>query len=155
MMGVGLEWQVLARLCVRDVDLDAMTVSARGSKNYWRNRTARIADDWVVPYVRKVLKGKLPGALVFPDIRPESSIALHIDTCEALGLERTTLHDARHSFAVQKLRDGWPVSLVAHNLGHQDAYMVFKRYGRFVPNMADFDHFATTPAATPVRTRVK
>ena len=62
---------------------------------------------------------------------------LHHDTCASLGLVRTTLHDSRHSFAVQKLRDGWPVTLVAHNLGHQDAYMVFERYGRFVPDMAD------------------
>ena len=159
MMGVGIEWQVLARLCVRDVNLDAMTIYAGGYKNYWRNRTTRIADEWIVPYVRDVLKEKLPGALVFPHIRPESSLALHHDTCASLGLVRTTLHDSRHSFAVQKLRDGWPVTLVAHNLGHQDAYMVFKRYGRFVPNMADFDHFTNTMVATDVatsaRTRVK
>jgi integrase len=136
--------------------LNAMTIYAGGYKSYWRNRTARIAEEWIVPYVRAVVMGELPGALVFPSNRRDSSLALHHDTCASLGLVRTTLHDSRHSFAVQKLRDGWPVTLVAHNLGHQDAYMVFKRYGRFVPNMADFDHFTmATDVAASARTRVK
>jgi hypothetical protein len=91
MMGVGIEWQVLARLCVRDVDLNAMTIYAGGYKNCWRNRTARIAEEWIVPHVRAVLKGKLPGALVFPGIRPELSLALHHDTCASLRNLSTNL----------------------------------------------------------------
>ena len=52
-------------------------------------------------------------------------------------------HDARHHWAVENIRAGVPVELVARQLGHKDAVMVLKIYGRFAPKDAEWGHWRT------------
>jgi len=49
-----------------------------------------------------------------------------------------TMHDARHSFAVRCMKAGIDPQLIANNLGHRDATMALRIYGKYRPTPADF-----------------
>jgi integrase len=138
MCAAGLEWQAIERLRVRDVDLDARTVQAHGGKTRWRNRLCRILEPWCVEYIRPALAGKLPDAKVFEDVREWWALKEHKDAAERKGLPASTLHDWRHTHAVLMLRDGQKPTVVAHQLGHRDTSLVWKRYGRFLVDASDY-----------------
>lgn len=42
--------------------------------------------------------------------------------------------DQRHSYCVRAIKAGTPVELVARQLGHKDAVMVLRVYGKFIPS---------------------
>ena len=150
MVGAGLEWQAIERLRIRDVDLSALTVMAHGGKTRWRNRLCRIVEAWTLPHIRPALDGKLPGAMVFERIREPQALIVHKRAIVAVGLPMSTLHDWRHTHAVLMLRDGYKPTVVAHQLGHRDTSLVWKRYGRFVVDARDYELPAkTTPEQTP------
>lgn len=149
MVGAGLEWQAIERLTVRDVDLAASTVMAHGGKTRWRNRLCRIVEAWAVDHVRPALAGKIAGARVFDLITERKALGVHHDTVEAVGLPDSTLHDWRHTHAVLMLRDGYKPTVVAHQLGHRDTSLVWKRYGRFVVDARDYELPVKATEATP------
>jgi integrase len=140
MCATGLEWQAIERLRACDVDLAAMTVFAQGSKTPWRTRTTRIVAEntWCVPYIRPALAGRIGNALLFPAITERATLDAHHEAVAALGLNESTLHDWRHTHAVQLLRDGYTAQVAAHQLGHRDSYQVLTRYGRFIPSELDY-----------------
>jgi hypothetical protein len=49
------------------------------------------------------------------------------------------MRDQRHSYAVRAARAGTPAELIARQLGHADAVLVLKVYGRFMPSQQDRD----------------
>ena len=49
----------------------------------------------------------------------------------ATHILRDTMHDARHSFAVRWMRDGANPQDIANNLGHKDATLVLRIYGKY------------------------
>jgi integrase len=152
MVSGGLEWQAIERLRVRDVDLTARTVQAHGGKTRWRNRLCRIVEEWCVEYIRPALAGKLPDAKVFEDVREWWALRAHKEAAELKGLPPSTLHDWRHTHAVLMLRDGYKPTVVAHQLGHRDTSLVWKRYGRFLVDSRDY----VVPAVVPdVKENVK
>lgn len=138
MCSAGLEWQAIERLCVRDVDLHARTVQAHGGKTRWRNRLCRIVEPWCVEYIRPALAGKLPDARVFEGVNEWTALKEHKGAAERKGLPPSTLHDWRHTHAVLMLRDGQKPTVVAHQLGHRDTSLVWKRYGRFLVDASDY-----------------
>lgn len=138
MVGAGLEWQAIARLRVRDVDLQATTVQAHGGKTRWRNRLCRIVEAWTVPYIKPALTGKLPDALVFDGVPEWDALRAHKAAAVAKDLPSSTLHDWRHTHAVLMLRAGYKPTVVAHQLGHRDTSLVWKRYGRFLVDSRDY-----------------
>ncbi len=138
MAGTGMEWQAIAALVDRDVDLAAGTVHAHGAKNEWRERVVRITEPWVLPHIAEHMSTVLPGARVFAGVTEKRAIAAHHEACRILGIEHCTLHDWRHTFAVQALRDGLSPSTVARQLGHHNAHLTFTTYGRFVPDERDY-----------------
>ncbi len=73
----------------------------------------------------------------------------HLARCKALGLYRqgVNLHAARNHWAVRAIRAGTPAELVGHQLGHKDATMVLKVYGRFVPRGDDRDRWERVATA--------
>ena len=144
----GLEWQAIERLRVRDVDLDARTVQAHGGKTRWRNRLCRIVEPWCVEYIRPALSGKLPDARVFEGVNEWTALREHKAAAERKGLPTSTLHDWRHTHAVQMLRDGYKPTVVAHQLGHRDTTLVWKRYGRFIVDSRDYER-PTHPLTHP------
>jgi hypothetical protein len=111
---------------------------AHGGKTRWRNRLCRIVEAWCVDYIRPALAGKLPDALVFDGVKEWWALREHKAAAEAKGLPKSTLHDWRHTHAVLMLRAGYKPTVVAHQLGHRDTSLVWKRYGRFLVDSRDY-----------------
>ena len=61
------------------------------------------------------------------------------------------LHDQRHSYAVRASRAGTPAEVVARQLGHANAVLVLKVYGRFMPGQQDRDRWELIAAADDAR----
>lgn len=138
--GTGCDVSVAVNLRTRDVCADSREIRARGTKEYNRDRIVRVAD-WAWPYVRGLLTGKLPAAELFPTLDRTTATKAHLKIARALELHQKgiTLRAARHHWAVRAIRAGTPAELVGRQLGHKDATMVLKVYGRFVPRSADRD----------------
>jgi integrase len=47
------------------------------------------------------------------------------------------MHDARHSFAIRWMMENINPELIAHQLGHVDATMVLRVYGKYRPTIND------------------
>ncbi|MBA3894934.1 MAG: hypothetical protein H0X69_14820 [Gemmatimonadales bacterium] len=62
--GAGHEISAILALVDADVDLGARQVRARGTKEWTRDRIARVAD-WAWPYVEAHLAAVLPGERIF------------------------------------------------------------------------------------------
>lgn len=150
MAGTGLEWGAVERLRCDDIDLKAETIHARGSKTRWRNRVVR-AEAFVWPALRKHLRTLLPGALVFDAVGERSALFELRDACAASKVGRQRLHDLRHTYAVNALRSGLKPQVVAHQLGHKDATMVLKVYGRYIPEKSDYQSHSRAQARSSKR----
>lgn len=150
MASTGVEWQIIERLTRRDVDLKAQTVHARGSKTLWRNRVVRATELWAWKIFANYAGDFTENALLFP-VSKFRALDEHLGAAAAVKLPRTTLHDWRHTYAVQALRDGYSIQVVAHQLGHKDTTLVQNRYGRFVPDEADYRRHPKTPPSTQER----
>jgi integrase len=138
MAATGVEWQVIDRLRRRDVDLEARTVHASGSKTRWRNRVVRPTEEWAWQIFADYARAFTGNALLFEGLRHSAALRTHKRIGRSLGLPVTTLHDWRHTYAVQALRDGYTATVIAHQLGHRDAYLLLTRYGRHVPSLEDY-----------------
>ncbi len=143
--GAGLEVSAILALVDADVSPQAREVRARGTKWWTRDRIARVAD-WAWPYVEAHLKTVLPGERLFRGIDRWKASNVHRERLRALGLPLLRLHDARHHFAVRWVRAGVPAELVARQLGHRDATMVLKVYGRFAPQRIERDRWEAIAA---------
>jgi integrase len=71
----------------------------------------------------------------------------HKGACAQLGIEDYRIHDQRHSYAVRAARAGTPAELIARQLGHANAILVLKVYGRFMPSQQDRDKWELVAAA--------
>jgi integrase len=138
--GTGIEVSVAIKLRRRDVDLEAREIDASGTKSgATRERIVRVAE-WAWPQVEALCLGKHPEAPLFPAIRNRLTPSWqHRRVCKLLDLRGYTLHMARHSFAVRKVKAGTPVEIVARELGHADPTMVLRLYGRWAPSQHDRD----------------
>lgn len=146
--GAGVEIAAALLVKRRDVDLARQTVHIRGTKNSWRNRPVFV-DDWAWPHVVAAAKDKLPDAPLFQDSdgAPATyyrALAAHRGSVKALGLPPGyTMHDARHSFAVRCMKAGIGAEIIANNLGHRDATMVHRIYGKYRIRAEDFRRLRT------------
>lgn len=149
--GAGIEIGAVLKLTVSDVDFKAGTVHVRGSKTRWRNRVVRVPREYLM-----YSHGRgLPGGLLFPGITYNMAYDAHRDALEALGLTNYRLHDARHSYAVNALKRGLLPQVVATQLGHKDATLVLKTYGRFVPQADDYEPKRTLATAGDTSKKAK
>jgi integrase len=137
--GAGVE--ISAALTVRraDVDFDADTVFVRGTKTTARTRTVSLelwAMNKLADYIRRAaLTG---AALLFEGVTARRALDVQRASLKALQLDESyTLHDARHSYAVRRMKAGDDPQMIAHNLGHKDAFMVLKVYGKYRPTAQD------------------
>ena len=117
------------------------TVQVHGTKNSWRDRPVFV-EDWAWPTSQ--LLSKLPDAPLFVEEDGEQAtyyraLAANRAAVEALKLPSSyTMHDARHSFAVRCMKPAIDPQLIANNLGHRDATMVLRIYGKYRVTSADF-----------------
>lgn len=152
MCGTGLEVGVALRLRHRDIQVEAgqyPSVRAPGTKRMNRNRSIYITEPWCWEIFGAWLHQQpaLPGAPVFT-IGYDGAAAALKRALDAAEIDDYKPHDWRHTYAVQALRDGLAAQTVAHQLGHKDATMVLKVYGRFVPNRADYERHRLTIGQT-------
>lgn len=142
--GGGLEMQAVLAMRGRDVaDVEHRIVWAHGGKNVHRDRQAQIdAELWPIfdAYVRA--GSFTPDALLFP-VTADQHRAVHVEAVAAAREagadipDRYTPHAARHTYAIRKMRSGVEPTLTANNLGHADASMVIRLYGRYRPKITD------------------
>lgn len=147
--GTGMEMQAALRVRRRDIDLTARTVYANGGKTPWRQRTVRVTEDWCWPYLVAHAASCTPQALLWPRAH-DRYLDWHRKALKHpsfAGWPRYTLHDHRHTWAVNSLKDGMPAQLVAHQLGHRDTTLLMKVYGRYIPAAIDFDRYLAARAA--------
>lgn len=148
MAASGIELGAALSLTRPDIDIETGTVHARGSKTAWRNRVIRY-EPWARTLIETHCMGLIGSTALFPAIRHRVLLDLFRDAQKAAGLSGHRLHDLRHTYAVNALRKGYKPTVVAHQLGHKDATMVTKVYGRFVPDESDY--VVTNSVTTPSR----
>jgi len=147
--GTGIEVTCALGLLRRDVDLRTLEIRARGTKTHNRDRVAVLAE-WAVPYVERRCATQLPDAPLYPSLSRWQASKAHRATVEALKLRVLRLHEARDHWAVRMIRAGTPIELVARQLGHVNAVMALRVYGRFLPTAEErrgWDQVATTREA--------
>lgn len=115
------------------------TLRARGTKTHNRNRVIRL-EAWALPHVTPLLRGKRGPTALFHGIDYDKAYLAHAAALRLTKLKDTgfTMHDARHTYAVNALKAGYDEQVVAHQLGHKDASMIRRIYGRFVPDDDDY-----------------
>jgi len=143
--GGALELGAIITLRREQVHDTTQEIHAIGTKAHQRNRVVRV-DSWAWPYIQEIVRDKLPTAYLFPEAwRTDRSIVskLHRRTVAELQIEpQLTLHHARHAWAVSHLRAGMPTALVQQQLGHAGPMLTLTRYGAFIPQREDRDHWA-------------
>lgn len=145
MAATGIELGVALTLRKEDVNFDERTINTRGSKTIWRNRVVRF-EAWETEDLRSLVEWLGAGALLFPFADGATALDEFKAAQQAAEMSGHRLHDLRHTYAVNALRQGYKPTVVAHQLGHKDATMVTKVYGRFIPDKSDY--VVTNPATT-------
>lgn len=145
MWGAGLELQAVLALRRRDV-VSMNEVHARGHKTRWRNRVVRITEPEAWAIIEAYIRDFLPETPLFQELSARRMLEAHQEACALAGVERSTLHDWRHTYAVQALKDGMHPQTVKRQLGHSPhSTMVERVYGAWLPK-TDADYVATNLA---------
>lgn len=147
----GIEVSVAGALRRRDVDVDRKEIFAAGTKNDHRQRVVRVAE-WGWPDVERAVADLKPDDLLFPGFDRFKFGDAHRAVVRRLAAVDTvfagyTLRDARHTYAVRAAKAGTPPEVIAAQLGHANATMVLRVYGRFIPDRDDRDRWERIAAA--------
>ena len=137
--GTGAEISAALKVRRRDLDQTRSAVHLRGTKTAHRDREAFV-DPWAMERLAGYIQARrfAPDAPLFDGITGQNALRVQRKALKALGLPADyTLHDARHSYAVRKMKAGAEPQLVASNLGHRDATMVLRVYGKYRPVASD------------------
>jgi integrase len=148
MAATGMELGAALRLTRQDVQVDEGTIAAHGSKTPWRNRVVRF-EPWAASHLRSLCAPLVGFAPLFPGVTDDHALDVFRAAQKAVGINGHRLHDLRHTYAVNALKKGYKPQVVAAQLGHKDATMVTKVYGRFVPDASDYA--VTNPATSTSR----
>jgi integrase len=95
--------------------------------------------EWAWPYLEQRCAALRPSDLLFPSIDRWETSEAHRAACKLAEIEDYQLRDQRHSYAVRAARGGTPAELIARQLGHANAVLVLKIYGRFMPSQQNRD----------------
>jgi hypothetical protein len=159
MAGSGIEVSGARNVRRRDVFPDVREVRAPGTKTYNRDRIVRVAE-WAWPYVEERLAGLAPDDRLFPGI-PDRWVARDVFVATTLLLAAKfpcysgyTMRDHRHTYAVRAARAGTPPQLIAEQLGHVNAVLVLKVYGKFLPKSDERDRWERKAAELDVKAGV-
>jgi len=137
--GAGIEASPLVALTGADFNPAERAAYVAGTKTRHRARWVRVAD-WCWPTCERLLTEHGTGPL-FPGMSRYAVSDAHRLAVTALGYKGVRLHDARRTFAVRLVQAGVPFSVVADQLGHADAGMVMKVYGKYRPNLTELDRW--------------
>ena len=137
--GAGVEISAALRVRRRDVDTARAVVHVSGTKNQWRSRPV-LVEEWAMERIEAFLaeRSLTPEAPIFPGVTQRQAWGVQKDALKALALDPGyRLHDARHSYAVRKMKEGEDPQLIANNLGHKDTAMLWRVYGKYRPTTHD------------------
>lgn len=149
--GSAIEISTALTLRARDVNRSSREIHARGTKGVrgvraYRDRIVRVAE-WAWPQVERLVADKLPEAPLFPGLNRWTVSDEHRAACQRLGFAGYRLHDARHHWAVRAMRAGAPAEIVARQLGHADATLVLRVYGKWSPGAVEREKWEQIAAA--------
>lgn len=151
MAGTGLEWGAIASMKRKDVDESTRKIHAKGGKTKYRNRVVRVTEDWTWPIIRAHIKTLTPNAPLFT-LNHFVALDVHQEANKAAGLPASTLHDWRHSYAVNWLKDRGSPQVLKRQLGHAPNSTVVERvYGVWIVDDSDYQK---TPKAAPRLKRI-
>lgn len=138
MIGTGMEWQaVVAIRGLGDVKVRERTIYARGGKTKYRNRWVVVTEPWAWPAIKRHLIENPEKP--FADVSHDDALKIHHAVSAFLGLPRTTLHDQRHTYAVNYLKRGGLPQVVKSQLGHAPGSTVVETtYGAWIVSKEDF-----------------
>lgn len=138
---IGLRWS--------DVDSERVAVAIRRSVRVGREKRPKtLAGERrivLLPDAREALAGIARGDETDPVFRsPSTGERWHEDrglarafrtACAAAGVRYRYPYQLRHTFASWALSSGENPLWVAKQMGHRDVTMIFKVYGRYMPDM--------------------
>jgi integrase len=138
---IGLRWG--------DVDSECVAVAIRRSVRVGREKRPKtLAGERrvvLLPDARRAIAGLARGAEADPVFRsPSTGERWHEDrglarafrkACAAAGVRYRYPYQLRHTFASWALSSGENPLWVAKQMGHRDVTMIFKVYGRYMPDM--------------------
>lgn len=164
MAATGVEWQAVTLALAGDIDLDKLTFRAKGTKTHARDRVVSINRGPALAILRAYWRkaGLMPTAPLFPKAAHGAVLRRLKASCDVCQVPSIGIHDWRHVYAVQAVRDGMPYHLIANQLGHTNTIMVQRVYGRFRPDLRDLGvtnpdtailNAKNTPADTPQQSR--
>lgn len=142
MLATGMEFSAAKRVDPATVTDD--TVFADGTKGGgYRKRTATVYPRWKWAWnvARAHILQYRDGEHPFAAINRWSSRDALATAVKRAGVNTDyTTHDHRHTWGVQMARDGYPLQLIANQLGHRDATMAAKVYTRFLSDRHPKQH---------------
>lgn len=145
MLATGMEFGAASK--VKPEDIGNRQVYAAGTKRSHRRRVVGVYDRWLWAwdlFMADVPAGGPPDKPIFAGIDYDNNRAALTKALKAAELpDDYTTHDHRHTWAVQAIKDRVPRPMISHNLGHRDAAMLDRVYGRFIPTGADFASIAS------------
>ena len=136
--GTGIDVSTALGLRKRDVDAPRREFRAAGSKTHSRDRIVRVAE-WAWPCIEERFAALRPNDLLFASVDRWTAGDAHRAACTRAKIENYQMRDQRHSYAVRAARAGTPAELIARQLGHANAVLVLKVYGRFMPSQQERD----------------
>lgn len=139
MAGTGMEWQaVQAFRNPEDVRARERMLFARGGKNRWRQRWVTVTEPWCWPIIKRHLD-ETDSETPFSGINHDDALKIHHATAEYLGIQYSTLHDHRHTYAVNFLKRGGLPQVVKSQLGHAPTSVVVETvYAPWIVSKEDF-----------------
>jgi integrase len=149
--GAAIETAVALALRVGNVDAFKREIFAPGTKTWCRERWVRVAE-WAWPTIEAAIAGRPADALLVPGVSAFQAAYRFRVATTGTPFEGFQLRDGRHSWAVRAAKAGTPVEIVARQLGHRDALMVLRVYGRFLPSQHDREAWEQRAAGRPVAT---
>lgn len=149
MYGTGLEWDACQKLYRADIDLKTTKIQARGGKTRYRTREVRVTVPWAWAIVRAHIRSLAPDTKVFT-LSYRDARKAHSAAVAAQRATSSTLHDWRHTYAVNALKEGMKPSVVKRQLGHSKRSTLLETvYGVHDVTDADYETSVTTPVTTP------
>jgi integrase len=140
MAGTGMEWQATERVRRSDVDFATRKIHAHGGKTKYRDRIVRVTEDWTWPIIESYARDFTPNALLFDGLDHKDALKVHREAAESVRLPDSTLHDWRHTYAVNALKDGTLPAVVKRQLGHAPNSTVVERvYSVWIVTDEDYD----------------
>lgn len=122
--GTGLDVSAALDVMVRAIDVTTWSFEHQRPKT--EHRHSVVIAEWARPFVKELLRGKLPLAKLGDGVSRWRLSDEHRAACARLEIKNYWLRDARHSWAVRFDDLGGKAADGAEQLGHRDGGVLFQ-----------------------------